>query len=173
MKPVRRMMDKLYSVRLLSENFAPVLDALDAALFGTSETTVTLPHVRDNLDIKRYMIFAIVALVPSAVASVIFFGLRVLLMFAVSYAVGGLIEVLFAIIRKKEIHEGFLVTGLIFPLVLPPTTPLWIVAVGVGFGVIFGKEVFGGTGRNISVRGQHRRSVQNWYNRRWIVLNVH
>ena len=70
-------------------------------------------------------------------------------MFAVSYAVGGLVEVLFAIIRKEEIHEGFLVTGLIFPLVLPPTTPLWVVGVGVAFGTLFGKEVFGGTGRNI------------------------
>jgi Na+-transporting NADH:ubiquinone oxidoreductase subunit B/electron transport complex protein RnfD len=52
-------------------------------------------------------------------------------------------------VRKKDIEEGFLVTGLIFPLVLPPTTPLWVVAVGIVFGVFFGKEVFGGTGRNI------------------------
>jgi Na+-transporting NADH:ubiquinone oxidoreductase subunit B/electron transport complex protein RnfD len=95
------------------------------------------------------MTFVIIALLPSATASVIFFGSRALAMFAVSYFVGGLIEVLFAIIRKKEIHEGFMVTGLIFPLVLPPTTPLWIVGVGIGFGVLFGKEVFGGTGRNI------------------------
>jgi RnfABCDGE-type electron transport complex D subunit len=52
-------------------------------------------------------------------------------------------------VRRKPIHEGFLVTGLIFPLILPPTTPLWIVAVGIFFGTFFGKEVFGGTGRNI------------------------
>jgi len=71
------------------------------------------------------------------------------MMIAVSYIAGGLVEVIFAIVRKKEIHEGFLITGLIFPLVLPPTTPLWIVAVGIVFGTLFGKEVFGGTGRNI------------------------
>jgi Na+-transporting NADH:ubiquinone oxidoreductase subunit B/electron transport complex protein RnfD len=70
-------------------------------------------------------------------------------MIAVSYVVGGIIEVLFALIRKKSIEEGFLVTGLIFPLILPPTAPLWMVAVGSAFGVFFGKEVFGGTGRNI------------------------
>ena len=149
MKPVRLLMDRLYNVRLLNSNLKPVLDALDTALFGTDETTRATPHILDHLDIKRYMSFVIIALVPAALASIYFFGLRVLLMFAVSYAVGGLIEVVFAIARKKEIHEGFLVTGLIFPLVLPPTTPLWVVAVGVGFGVLFGKEVFGGTGRNI------------------------
>jgi len=148
MKPVRMLIDKLYGVRLLNK-LKPVLDALDAALFGTAETTKEGPHILDHLDIKRYMSFVIIALVPTALASVVFFGPRVLFMFAVSYAVGGLVEVLFAIIRKEEIHEGFLVTGLIFPLVLPPTTPLWIVAVGVAFGTLFGKEVFGGTGRNI------------------------
>ena len=70
-------------------------------------------------------------------------------MTAVSYAVGGAVEVLFAALRKKEIHEGFLVTGLIFPMVLPPGTPLWVVGLGVAFGVFFGKEVFGGTGHNV------------------------
>ena len=133
----------------LKDNFKPVFDAVDAALFGTDKTTTAAPHIVDHLDIKRYMSFVILALVPSVVASVIFFGLRVLFMIAVSYAVGGTIEVIFAIVRKKEIHEGFFVTGLIFPLVLPPTTPLWVVAVGIAFGIFFGKEVFGGTGRNI------------------------
>ena len=68
---------------------------------------------------------------------------------AVSYAAGFFVEFMFAVVRKHKIHEGFLVNGLIFPLVLPPTTPLWVVAVGVMFGVLFGKEMFGGTGRNI------------------------
>ena len=68
---------------------------------------------------------------------------------AVSYTAGFFVEFIFAVVRKHKIHEGFLVTGLIFPLVLPPTTPLWVVAVGVMFGVLFGKEMFGGTGRNI------------------------
>ncbi|MBI1318588.1 MAG: NADH:ubiquinone reductase (Na(+)-transporting) subunit B [Candidatus Hydrogenedens sp.] len=68
---------------------------------------------------------------------------------AVTFIVGGHIEVLFSIVRKHEINEGFLVTGMLFPLILPPTIPLWEVAVGIAFGVIVGKEIFGGTGMNI------------------------
>ena len=67
----------------------------------------------------------------------------------VTFAVGGNCEALFAVIRKHEINEGFLVTGMLFPLVLPPTIPLWQVALGIAFGVIVGKEIFGGTGMNI------------------------
>lgn len=67
----------------------------------------------------------------------------------VTFVVGGHIEVLFAIIRRHEVNEGFLVTGMLFPLILPPTIPLWQVALGIAFGVILGKEVFGGTGMNI------------------------
>lgn len=67
----------------------------------------------------------------------------------VSYGVGFFWEILFAVIRKHAISEGFLVTGLLFPMTLPPTIPLWQVAVGISFGVVIGKEVFGGTGRNI------------------------
>jgi Na+-transporting NADH:ubiquinone oxidoreductase subunit B/electron transport complex protein RnfD len=82
-------------------------------------------------------------------AALYFFGLRVIPMIIVSYIAGGVVEVVFAVIRKEDINEGFLVTGLIFPLVLPPTTPLWMVAVGCAFGVFVGKEIFGGTGRNL------------------------
>lgn len=67
----------------------------------------------------------------------------------VTFAVGGNCEALFAVVRKHEINEGFLVTGMLFPLVLPPTIPLWQVALGIAFGVIIGKEIFGGTGMNI------------------------
>ena len=67
----------------------------------------------------------------------------------VTFAVGGNCEALFCIVRKHEINEGFLVTGMLFPLVLPPTIPLWQVALGIAFGVIVGKEIFGGTGMNI------------------------
>lgn len=126
----------------------PVFNATDEALFGTDRVTA-LPHIADAMDIKRLMSMVILALVPAALASVYFWGLKVLAMILVSYVFGGLVEVAFAVVRKKEIHEGFLVTGLIFPLILPPTVPLWVVAVGVMFGVLFGKEVFGGTGRNI------------------------
>ena len=62
--------------------------------------------------------------------------------------VGGHCELAFSIIRKHEINEGFLVTGMLFPLTLPPTIPLWQVALGIIFGVVIGKEIFGGTGRN-------------------------
>ncbi len=130
------------------KTFKPVISAMDGFFFGTDKVT-TLPHIVDNMDIKRLMSLVIIALLPVTIASIYFWGLRVLLVIMVSYAFGGLIEVCFAVFRKKEIHEGFLVTGLIFPLILPPGVPLWVVAVGVMFGVIFGKEVFGGTGRNI------------------------
>jgi len=68
--------------------------------------------------------------------------------FLVCNAVGGFWEVVFATVRKHEINEGFLVTGLLFPCTLPPTIPLWQVAIGISFGVVIGKEVFGGTGKN-------------------------
>lgn len=67
----------------------------------------------------------------------------------VTFVVGGGCEVLFSIVRRHEVNEGFLVTGMLFPLILPPTIPLWQVALGIAFGVILGKEVFGGTGMNI------------------------
>lgn len=69
--------------------------------------------------------------------------------YIVTIAVGGAFETLFAMVRKHEINEGFLVTSALFPLTLPATVPLWQVAVGIAFGVVFGKEVFGGTGRNV------------------------
>ncbi len=68
--------------------------------------------------------------------------------FLVCNIVGGLWEVLFSIVRRHEVNEGFLVTGILFPLTLPPTIPLWQVAIGISFGVVIGKEVFGGTGKN-------------------------
>jgi Na+-transporting NADH:ubiquinone oxidoreductase subunit B len=68
--------------------------------------------------------------------------------FLVTQIAGGFWEVLFATVRKHEVNEGFLVTGLLFPLTLPPTIPLWQVAVGISFGVVVGKEIFGGTGKN-------------------------
>ena len=127
----------------------PVTEALDEAMLGTDKTARTAPFIADGMDVKRMMSLVILGLVPSAIAGIYFYGWYVAAMIATSYAVGGMTEVAFAMVRRKPIHEGFLVTGLIFPLILPPTTPLWVVAVGVFFGVFFGKEVFGGTGRNI------------------------
>ncbi len=127
----------------------PIFQAADNFFFSHVEEAEHAPFGRDPIDIKRYMSLVIVALLPSFLAALYFFGPRVLLMLAVSYAAGGLVEVLFALVRKEEINEGFLITGFIFPLILPPGIPLWMVAVGVVFGVLVGKEVFGGTGRNL------------------------
>ena len=75
-------------------------------------------------------------------------GLYFLPVYIVTMAVGGTWELLFSLVRKHEINEGFLVTGMLFPLTLPPTIPLWQVALGISFGIVIGKEVFGGTGKN-------------------------
>ena len=127
----------------------PLFDAMENFFFAPSTRTAAGPHVRDPLDVKRYMSMVIVALVPCVLASLYFFGLRMLALIVVSYAAGGAVEVLFAVVRREEINEGFLVTGLLFPLILPPALPLWMVGVGVAFGVLVGKELFGGTGRNL------------------------
>ncbi len=151
MKLLLRLFDKvrpLFGKGTRLSPFKPAFDIPENILFGPAARTAAAPHVRDPLDTKRYMGMVIAALLPCLFAAVYFFGLRVLAMVLVSYAVGGTIEVLFAIVRKEEVNEGFLVTGLIFPLVLPPGLPFWAVAVGIAFGVIVGKELFGGTGRN-------------------------
>ncbi len=126
----------------------PLFDAMNNFFLWPRTATETAPHIRDPLDVKRYMTMVILALVPTLAAGVYLFGLRVLAVVLVSYVVGGTIEVLFACVRREEINEGFLVTGLIFPLILPPGVPLWLVALGIASGVIIGKEIFGGTGRN-------------------------
>jgi len=148
MKLIRSLLDTLYKIPVINKA-EPLIEAVDAALFGTTDTTQGGPHMLDSIDTKRYMSCAIAAIVPATLASILFYGFRAILIIAVSYTAGFAVEFAFAAVRKHKIHEGFLVTGLIFPLVLPPTTPLWIVAVGVIFGVLFGKEMFGGTGRNI------------------------
>lgn len=151
MKLIRNILDNLSNTIQKNKSlnkFRPVFNALDEFFFGTDKLT-RLPHIVDYIDIKRFMSFVIAALLPAVLASVYFWGLRVIAVIIVSYMFGGLAEVAFAVVRKKEIHEGFLVTGLIFPLTLPPGVPLWVVAVGSMFGVVFGKEAFGGTGRNI------------------------
>lgn len=151
MKFIKDILDKFDSLtqkNKLLNYFKPVLTATDEFFFGTDKVT-TLPHIVDYIDIKRFMSFVIIGLLAATLASIYFWGLRIIAIILVSYIFGGIVEVAFAVTRKKEIHEGFLVTGLIFPLTLPPTVPLWVVAIGVMFGVLFGKEAFGGTGRNI------------------------
>ena len=76
-------------------------------------------------------------------------GLYYLPVLVVTFLVGGLWGFLFAVVRKHELNEGFFVTGMLFPLILPPTIPLWQVALGISFGIVVGKEIFGGTGMNV------------------------
>jgi Na+-transporting NADH:ubiquinone oxidoreductase subunit B/electron transport complex protein RnfD len=138
----------------LSENeslqpFKTIFETTEGIIFGSREVTPEAPHFLDHIEIKRYMSTAIISLLPTTFAAIYFFGWQAIRIIVASYIAGGIVEVLFALIRNKEIEEGFLVTGLIFPLTLPPTIPTWMVIVGSAFGVFFGKEVFGGTGRNI------------------------
>ena len=127
----------------------PVFSALEHFFFAPSTRTIAAPHVRDPLDLKRVMSMVIIAVAPCILAAVYFFGLRILAMIVVTYAAGLTVEAIFAMVRKEGINEGFFVTGILFPLILPPNLPLWMVALGVAFGVFIGKELFGGTGRNV------------------------
>lgn len=129
--------------------FKPIFGALENFLFSPSTITLTAPHVRGPLDVKRVMSMVIIALVPSILAAVYFFGLRFLMMLIVTYVAGLSVEAIFAIVRKESINEGFFVTGFLFPLIMPPNVPLWMVALGVVVGVFLGKELFGGSGRNV------------------------
>jgi len=124
-------------------------DAIDKFLFGSPDVTIGSPHIRDYMNLKRYMILVIIAVAPTVIASIYHFGWRALLIVIISYLFGVTTEWIFATIRKEELTEGAFVTCLIYPMILPPNIPLWIVAVGIVFGTIFGKEVFGGTGKNI------------------------
>ena len=129
--------------------FNPVFDALEHFFFAPSTRTINAPHVRDPLDLKRVMSMVIISVIPCVFTAFYFFGWRFLAMIVVSYAAGLTVEAVFAIVRKESINEGFFVTGFLFPLILPPNVPLWMVALGVAFGVCIGKELFGGTGRNL------------------------
>ena len=143
---------------------ASTFDAFETFLFVPNTTTKKGAHIRDCNDLKRTMTMVILALIPAFLfgcfntgsqvglegfAALIYGLVRVLPMVAVSYIVGLGIEVAYAQIRKEEVAEGYLVTGLLIPMIMPVSTPLWMVALGVAFSVIFGKEVFGGTGMNI------------------------
>ena len=153
------------------ESVSPIFDAADTFAFTPASVASSGAHVRDAVDLKRVMITVIYAVMPcflfgiwnaghqynlaaggpmpGFVADMLRGAWIVLPIVFVSYAVGGFWEVLFSCIRKHEINEGLLVTGFLFPLILPPTIPLWQVAVGITFGVVIGKEIFGGTGMNI------------------------
>ncbi len=143
---------------------ASFFDAFETFLFVPNTTTKKGSHIRDCIDMKRTMFFVVLALIPAFLFgcyntgsqvglegfTALMYGLvRVLPMLAVSYVVGLGIEIVYAQIRKEEVAEGYFVTGFLIPMIMPVSTPLWMVALGVAFAVIFGKEVFGGTGMNI------------------------
>jgi Na(+)-translocating NADH:ubiquinone oxidoreductase B subunit len=152
MKLLKDILDKtrpLFEEGGKLRRFHSIFDAGDNAFFACTFKAKNEPFARDPVDIKRYMFTVIMAVTPAFLASIYFFGWRVLAMLIVSYVAGGIVEVTFAVVRKEEINEGFLVTGFLFPLILPPGLPLWMVAVGMVFGTLVGKEIFGGTGRNL------------------------
>lgn len=145
-------------------------DAFDTFLFVPGHTTKKGVHIRDGIDLKRTMFTVIIALMPALLFGIwnvghqhalaygmesslmdnFMFGLlQVLPIVIVSYGTGLAIEFLFAQLRGHQVNEGFLVSGMLIPLCLPPDIPLWMVALGTAFAVIVGKEVFGGTGMNI------------------------
>jgi len=152
------------------EKLKPLFEAAETFFFIPGIPTAKDSHVRDSLDLKRFMIIVLLALMPPlffgiynagyqsnfasglplSLSAVFIKGIFIVLpIILVSYIVGFFWETLFAVVRKHNISEGLLVTGLLFPLTLPPTIPLWQVALGISFGVVIGKEIFGGTGRNI------------------------
>ena len=145
-------------------------DAFETFLFVPNKVTTTGSHIRDAIDLKRTMSVVILALIPPLLFGMYNVGyqyykaigqdvsfletfgfgfLKVLPIIVVSYISGLSVEFLFAQIRGHEVNEGFLVSGMLIPLIMPVNIPLWMVAVATIFAVIFGKEVFGGTGMNI------------------------
>ena len=148
----------------------PVWEAADTIFFSTNKQTSKGPHIRDNMDIKRTMFFVVIALIPcylfgaynigylNALALDIdrsllantFFGFGyVLPILIATFVAGAVCELTFAIIRKHEVNEGFLVSCALIPLTMPPDVPLWQVFIGTSFGIIIGKEIFGGVGTNV------------------------
>ncbi len=158
---------------------APAFNALHTFLYLPNETTHTGSHIRAADDLKRTMNTVIIALIPCLIFGIFNAGYQhysalnghpqdfslfehfinwenfvlgawtVLPLVIVSYGVGLAIEFVFAVIKGHEVEEGYLVTGMLVPLIVPIDTPLWMLSVAVIFGVVIGKEVFGGTGMNI------------------------
>ena len=167
MKALRNLVDKVKPTFEKGGKLAflhSTFEGFETFLFVPNTTTTKGAHIRDCNDMKRTMIMVIVALIPAFLFGcywtgaqvglegfvAFFYGLvRILPMVAVSYIVGLAIEFYFALIRDHEINEGFLVSGLLIPMIMPVSTPLWMVGLATAFAVIFGKEVFGGTGMNV------------------------
>jgi len=145
-------------------------NAFSTFLFVPNHTTHSGSHIRDAIDLKRTMAVVVLALIPATIFGMwnvgyqhflslginkplfdeFLYGLiKVLPLIVVSYVVGLGIEFAFAQIKGHQVNEGFLVSGMLIPLIVPPDIPLWMLATATAFAVIIGKEVFGGTGMNI------------------------
>jgi len=130
--------------------FRPAWETMSTFFFSPRTVNPAAgPHVRDNTDLKRYMTAVMLAAGPTVLASVYFFGWRALALTVMCYMVGIIIEMTFAVINREEVTEGMFVTCLLYPMILPPNIPLWMAALGLAVGIILGKEIFGGTGKNI------------------------
>ena len=152
------------------EKFYPAFNAFETFLFVPNHTTKSGSHIRDAVDLKRTMVTVIIALIPALLYGIyntgyqyfIQIGLdftfldaflhglyKILPMIVVSYVVGLSVEFGFAVYRGHSVNEGYLVTGLLIPMIMPVDMPLWMLAISVIFAVLIGKEAFGGTGMNI------------------------
>lgn len=173
MKFLRKQIDKIKpkfeeggKLHFLHSTF----DAFETFLFVPNKVTKSGAHIRDAIDMKRTMTVVLIAVMPALLFGIYNTGLqhfmasgknlefwpmigyglmKVLPLLIVSYGVGLAIEFAFAQFRKHEVNEGYLVTGMLIPLIVPVDIPLWTLAIAVAFAVIIGKEVFGGTGMNI------------------------
>jgi Na+-transporting NADH:ubiquinone oxidoreductase subunit B len=174
MNKLRKYIDKIKPNFLPGGKFEKLhstFDAFETFLFVPNTTSTKGTHIHDAVDSKRTMVIVVVALIPALLFGMFNVGyqhfnaiglpeidflskfwygfLAVLPIVIVSYGVGLGIEFIAAQIKKEEVQEGFLVSGMLIPLIVPVDTPLWMIAVATAFSVIFAKEVFGGTGMNI------------------------
>ncbi len=173
MKGLRKLVDQLKPTFMKGGKLSfleSTFDGFETFLFVPNTTTQRGAHIRDCNDSKRTMIMVVLALMPALLFGIYntglqhfamlgqdatlfecaWFGiLKLLPMIIVSYVVGLGIEFYFAQIRGHEINEGFLVTGLLIPMIMPIDMPLWMLALSTAFAVVIGKEVFGGTGMNV------------------------
>ncbi len=173
MKALRNYIDKIkpqFSKGGKFEKLESTFEAFESFLFVPDKVTFKGSHIRDTMDMKRTMIVVVIAVIPAllfgmwnvgyqhfislgetvAIWPAFWYGfLKVLPLIIVAYVVGLGIEFAFAQMRGHEVNEGYLVSGILIPLIVPPDIPLWMFALSVVFAVVIGKEVFGGTGMNI------------------------
>lgn len=173
MNKLREIVDKIkphFTKGGRFEFLESTFDAFETFLFVPNTVTKSGSHIRDAIDLKRIMIIVVLAAFPAMLFGIWNIGYQHYLalgedatfwgrmaygaskfipLLVVSYVVGLGIEFAFAQSRGHEVNEGYLVSGFLIPLIVPPELPLWMLAVSVAFAVIFGKEVFGGTGMNV------------------------